>query len=193
MPDNDEERRKAIAAAYNRMYYAKNREQIAAKAHERYQKNRAEILEKRRDYIAEWHKAHPEAVLANKRRYREKNRDKLREAHRKYIRDETGALSVPYRQRLKIKTAKWRQDLETMAGRPRPKFCEVCDRPPDNGKSLHYDHCHDRGHFRGWICRGCNLTLGYVNHDPALLLKLHAYLIHTKDGAVTQSNLQTEV
>ena len=76
-----------------------------------------------------------------------------------------------------------------MAGRPRPALCEVCNRRPDPKKGLHFDHCHQRGHFRGWLCRSCNLTLGYVQDDPRILLKLVAYLARTKDGPEEQLSI----
>ena len=189
MPDNDEERRKAIAAAYNRMYAAKNPERIAANARARYEKKRDEILEKNRPRVEAWQKANPEAVREHKRRWREKNRAKIREANHKAIRDENGEITAKERKHQERNRAQRAKTMEDLAGRPRPEFCEVCGRPPDKGKSLHYDHCHQKGHFRGWICRGCNLTLGYVDHDPALLLKLHALLIRAKDGPVAQLNL----
>lgn len=38
------------------------------------------------------------------------------------------------------------------------------------------DHCHARGHTRGYICNHCNLALGHVKDDPATLVRLIAYL-----------------
>jgi hypothetical protein len=64
---------------------------------------------------------------------------------------------------------------ELAAGRPRPELCEVCGRPP--GKyALHFDHDHNTGRFRGWLCHGCNVALGMVNDDPERLRFLAQYL-----------------
>ena len=189
MPHDDEATRKAIVSAYNRMYAAKNRERIKAKTREHYLKNREAILARNRARVEAWHQENPEAVREHKRRYREKNPEKLKEAHRKYIRDENGEMTEAYKQRLQVKTAQWRQDLETMAGRPRPEVCDACGGPPDSNKGMHFDHCHRHGHFRGWLCRGCNLVLGYVKDDPDRLRKLIAYLKRTKEGAVSQFHL----
>lgn len=66
---------------------------------------------------------------------------------------------------------------EAEAGRPRPDHCEICG---DTTQKIHFDHCHQRGVFRGWICNNCNHALGCVNDDPDRLRKLIAYLERTK-------------
>lgn len=38
------------------------------------------------------------------------------------------------------------------------------------------DHCHETGEFRGLLCGLCNLGIGYLRHDPALLRAAVAYL-----------------
>lgn len=63
---------------------------------------------------------------------------------------------------------------ERTAGYARPDLCEICDEAPK--KRLAFDHCHAEGHFRGWLCSRCNLALGLVKDDPALLKKLADYL-----------------
>lgn len=63
-----------------------------------------------------------------------------------------------------------RKELE--AGRSRSHRCEVCYIV---GK-VDFDHCHKDGHFRGWICRRCNLVLGLVKDDQTLLRNLALYL-----------------
>lgn len=54
----------------------------------------------------------------------------------------------------------------------RPEKCEVCG---DGGK-ICWDHDHETGGFRGWLCNRCNRTLGFVIDDPELLRKLADYL-----------------
>lgn len=63
---------------------------------------------------------------------------------------------------------------ERAAGRPRPKVCEVCGLP--SVRTLHFDHCHKTGKFRGWLCSGCNAALGHVKDNPKTLVKLAKYL-----------------
>lgn len=61
---------------------------------------------------------------------------------------------------------------EKLAGRKASRHCEVCYRVTET----HFDHCHEKGHFRGWLCRRCNLTLGMVKDDTVLLENLSQYL-----------------
>jgi hypothetical protein len=192
MPDNTEETRRAIVSAYNREYAAKNREKIAARNRERYAKNREKLLAQSKARVKAWVEANPEARKEHKRRYREKNREKLQQAHFDYIRDENGEMTDQYKARLEVKTAKWRQGLEDVAGRPPPLVCDVCQMPPDPGRRLHFDHCHTNGHFRGWLCRSCNLALGNVQDDPILLRKLAAYLESNSEGTPVIDLLRKE-
>lgn len=62
--------------------------------------------------------------------------------------------------------------------RPKPKCCEVCG---DDKVRIEFDHCHERGIFRGWLCSHCNIILGHARDDPNRLRKLIAYLERTKD------------
>ena len=59
-----------------------------------------------------------------------------------------------------------------IAGRPRPKLCEVCGLEG----TICFDHCHVTEKFRGWICNKCNTALGMVNDNPEVLRALAAYL-----------------
>jgi hypothetical protein len=196
MADKTDKTRKAIAAASNATWRANNKEARAAymkkwEAENRDARNayKREQLLKNPELRAEnqaraeaWVQANREARKEHQRRYREKNRGKIREAGSKSIRDENGEMTAKYKARLPVKRAQRVIDLETVAGRPRPKVCDVCQKPPDPTKGLHFDHCHQRGHFRGWLCRSCNLALGNVQDDPNILRKLADYLESNADG-----------
>ena len=95
----------------------------------------------------------------------EEKREKLREANRKWAKENL----VSYRLRKK----------EEIAGRPRPEFCEICQSPATQCRwgKLAFDHCHQTGAFRGWICYRCNTILGHAHDDPEILRKLIDYLI----------------
>jgi len=169
--------------AYERAYYAKNTDKMREQARQRYREETPEQRKARDAYLKEWVKNNREARLEIQRRYREKHRAKLREANREY----TKALPKQRKQRILEKRA---IDRETLAGRPRPEVCDACGGPPDPKKGLHFDHCHTYGHFRGWLCRECNLALGNVRDDANRLLKLVAYLKRTKNGPAKQLDLQ---
>jgi hypothetical protein len=70
------------------------------------------------------------------------------------------------------------------AGRPRPSKCEICG----NSKKISFDHSHQTGKFRGWLCHRCNCVLGWAHDDPKLLRKLARYL--EKHSALVQSSDQ---
>jgi hypothetical protein len=67
--------------------------------------------------------------------------------------------------------------LREYRSKTRPETCEVCSR---KGR-IAYDHSHETGWFRGWLCNGCNLTLGLVKDDPEILRKLADYLEYHND------------
>lgn len=125
-----------------------------------------------------WRKANPEKDKAARARYREKYRETLKEKR--------NALAAKNREKELARASKWQAEnwdeikqrradrLEQLAGRPRPDVCEVCEESSD--RKLAFDHCHDNGHFRGWLCHKCNLALGLMRDNPALLKKLAGYI-----------------
>ena len=116
------------------------------------------------------------ARAAHKRWYLkdiEERRRKKRENYRKnkinlYVRDRRRAIQ------------------EATSGRPKPKCCDVCG---DDSTRIEFDHCHQRGVFRGWLCNHCNIILGRAHDDPDYLRKLIAYLERTKDFVPAQLTL----
>jgi hypothetical protein len=69
-----------------------------------------------------------------------------------------------------------RRKRERLAGRPRPDICDVCARPGYGQQGIVFDHDHNTGKFRGWLCNSCNVVLGYVQDDAERLLQLALYL-----------------
>ena len=119
------------------------------------EKNREECVERAKA----WCKANPERRREIQKAYRERNKERI--------------------SRLAREKAKAKRDEQTelLAGRPAPDRCEVCGGEESSRKQrMHYDHCHKTGKFRGWLCARCNMTLGQVEDNPELLLKLAEYL-----------------
>ena len=48
--------------------------------------------------------------------------------------------------------------------RPKPNNCELCGKLIPNNKPC-YDHDHETGQFRGWLCYGCNTGLGKLGDN----------------------------
>ena len=62
---------------------------------------------------------------------------------------------------------------EKIAGRKKPNQCEICG----SMDKISFDHDHETGKFRGWICRRCNLTIGLVKDNKELLSAIIRYLL----------------
>jgi hypothetical protein len=70
---------------------------------------------------------------------------------------------------------------ELLMGRPRPDTCEMCGNGPSGrgskpGSGICFDHDHETGAPRGWLCDRCNKVLGLVKDSPELLYDMAAYL-----------------
>ena len=60
----------------------------------------------------------------------------------------------------------------------RPDRCEVCS----STVRIVFDHSHNSGKFRGWLCNACNVALGLVNDSPSRLRELALYLERKKEA-----------
>jgi hypothetical protein len=140
------------AAEIRKASIAKKPTQYRERARARYTANREAILEKRRLALAglsaEQKAKRSEAARASSAKLRAKRPDYDR--------------------------ARWQRVVEARAGRPRPRSCELCGETPS--RVLHMDHDHGTGAFRGWLCFRCNVVLGRVRDDAALLAKMIDYL-----------------
>jgi Recombination endonuclease VII len=56
-----------------------------------------------------------------------------------------------------------------------PKRCQACKK---KSYKLQVDHCHDTNEFRGWLCRGCNSALGWMEDDPQRIVMVLDYLLN---------------
>ena len=63
--------------------------------------------------------------------------------------------------------------LKKLNPKPKDGKCEACGDTPD---VLHLDHDHTTDKFRGWVCEGCNHSMGKSNDDPEKLIKQAEYL-----------------
>lgn len=81
--------------------------------------------------------------------------------------------------------AKVRSSLKQKYGDPPKGYsCPICLRSEEevagkgNNKNGSWvlDHCHERDIFRGWLCHGCNRSLGGFNDDPEVITRALAYL-----------------
>ena len=131
-----------------------------------------------------------EARCEYNRRYREKNREKLRkqrlaweeknrEAMKKYQREYRAARREVLNAKKRLEPYDLTQaELDTMLA-VQGGTCAICDLPP-SGKGpnavLHIDHDHETGKVRGLLCQACNRGLGFFRDDPGRLIDAADYL-----------------
>ncbi len=60
-------------------------------------------------------------------------------------------------------------------------LCAICE-TPQTGKRLAVDHCHVTGKVRELLCFRCNATIGQVDDDIDMFLKMITYLQKHKKG-----------
>lgn len=128
-------------------------------------RHKEELTVYQKAYHKAYHIAHKAKLSAHRKAHDKANPEKAKTRHRTWnVKNKAQKLDWAQRRR------------EERAGRPRPDRCEVCG----NSGRIVFDHCHQRSHFRGWLCNRCNWVLGFVKDDPALLLQLAAYLKRAK-------------
>jgi hypothetical protein len=152
------------------------------------------------EHVKEWRKRFPWKRTEEARRYRAKHWPEIKERQRRWKQrniDRVRSMDAAAARRRRAdpegnrrRIAKFKAKAEArrveMAGRPRAESCELCG---EVGRTV-FDHCHAKGHFRGWICDRCNKVLGLVKDDVRLLRTMASYL-ETADGA--HNNGKTEV
>lgn len=146
-------------------------------------------MESNYEKVKAWRKLNPGKVNAQARRYRAKHpatnkkaKTKLRQKDIVKARelDKLSArrrrINNPEGQKLATETYRLKQEAKkvAIAGRSRSPYCEIC---ADEGRTV-FDHSHQKGHFRGWICDRCNKILGLVRDDISYLKALQIYLEH---------------
>jgi len=168
--------RRSEIRANERAWYQRNKERVRAKVKVRRAARRKAKPEPTAEELAFREADRRAKVREKSRRARTLNPDKAN-ARSKAWRQENPERMRALNRQAKIRSA---HAKEAMAGRPRPSACEICGR--SDGRPLHFDHCHQHGHFRGWICSQCNHALGLTGDNPDLLRKMIAYLERSPTG-----------
>lgn len=125
-----------------------------------YHNNREERIE----YSKNYKKINLETILA----YELKNKEKRIKQHREAHLLRTYGISKETFDEIFIYIQKRR--------------CMIC------GKSLEkycVDHDHKTGEFRGLVCKKCNSTMGFVNDNIFILIKMIKYLKGERYGEIT--------
>jgi len=160
-----------------------NKEEIAAYQREYQAANKARIREKQR----EWRIKNREKVVADRKAYKSANRAKLNAQQRGRSKLVQVEKPEQYRAAWKRNNARRPAKLlarnEILLGRKRPDACDACG---GNDGGIVFDHCHTKGHPRGWICDRCNIALGCVKDSPDRLRKLIVYIERNQENTSPQ-------
>jgi hypothetical protein len=157
----------------------------AVKAAAASKKYRLANLEKSKTASAIWLAANRDRVRAQKKDWERRNPGRNAEiarawyaANTEYAKAEQKKRYTPQQMAARSQVCKLAKQ-ERLAGRKKPKKCEVCEK---SHRQICFDHCHKSKKFRGWICANCNFILGLAHDDAALLDKLAAFLRDNEDG-----------
>lgn len=123
-----------------------------------------------------------EELLAAKKIYREKNKEKIAAYAKEYNRTKRKRKLEPnkpgkaYKRLYGITELDFQEMLKKQNG-----VCKICGQPETikrNGKvkRLSIDHCHKTGQVRGLLCHICNITLGKYKEEIATFQKFIDYL-----------------
>ena len=193
------EEQRAAQRAYHRAYREANREKLrqqvsarraaksadfAAYQHEYYTANKARIRETNR----EWRIKNREKVVADRKAYKSANRAKInaqeRERHHavKAEKSKTEQWIARWKRNNRRRPAKLLARNEILLGRAKPDVCDVCG----STDRIVFDHCHNKGHARGWLCDRCNIALGCAKDDVNILRKLIVYIERNRENTSPQ-------
>jgi hypothetical protein len=188
---------KAKVLEQQRSYYENNKDHVLKRSKDYYDNRKAEYAKKRKAQ-----RATPEAkekarlyriayrygprrneILENETRVRQKAMADPERRLRKNMLAVLRRKAHPDREHRKKEHNKYTSStrlakLIQLAGRPRPDVCDICGENGIKGRwsAIVFDHCHETGIFRGWLCQRCNRVLGFVHDDTDLLHKLITYL-----------------
>ena len=108
---------------------------------------------------------------------------KARHKARRAVQKATPEAKEQIKVRRKVKDLVWRAKPEKRAriianrtgtpieipNCPPSERCQCCGEIPAH--TLHLDHCHDSGRFRGWCCCSCNTGHGIMDNPKRLRLR----------------------
>lgn len=151
-----------------------------------------------------WAKRNPERVKEIKRRFRERNRERIAaeraaqfqankakkyaerqkwiDANPEMVKAQQLRRMVRSKQRKLGHALKYSYNITyeqfERLGAAQGNVCAICRQPNDTSrtKRLFVDHNHSTGRLRGLLCHACNAGLGYFREDPTLFLRAVAYL-----------------
>lgn len=127
-----------------------------------------EQQEANRQRVLKWQKENRERVNAKNRAWRAANPGKAREYELAKRAKDPERYKAYYRARQRRVSGAINPTGETRSGRCENSGCTY-EGP------LVWDHCHETGLFRGWLCDQCNKGLGHFEDRPERILGIAQY------------------
>lgn len=139
-----------------------------------------------------------EARREGRRRYIEKNRQKVNATGRRWYRENRQRMIVLARARRReqpgpIAASRWKSHLKSRHRMTPADYddllrlqdgrCAICEAPEVNcgrRRRLYVDHDHATGTVRGLLCQQCNVLLGNAQDSEDRLLAAASYLVATR-------------
>lgn len=129
---------------------------------------------KSKDYCKRYRERHSNDLAVKIRRRKRENEARKtwspeeREKHRLYMAEYRNSRKEKFRAHNRLRYTGWtaaefREALYAQQG-----CCKICGQLLELGRGatgMHADHDHATGLRRGILCRGCNLSLGYLRDD----------------------------
>ena len=123
-------------------------------------------------YQQDYYQANRERLLEKQKAYYRANREKIR-AYQKEWRTRNPRWQAFLKENARLKTRYgidiWQRErmYDNQKG-----LCAICR----IGPAEHVDHDHDSGAVRALLCFSCNIALGKLRDDPAIVDRAAAYL-----------------
>ena len=158
-----------------------------------------------------WYAKNKERHIANVDAWREKNKDKVKEYHRRYRekhreklkerinnwnkknREKTREIQKRYRERhrekikLKQKKSRIKNKYKHCEGSVEELLKEhkgLCDSCGEQTNKICVDHCHNSLVIRGLLCNNCNVGIGFFKDD---IIKLHKAIKYLEKHEATKA------
>jgi len=154
-----------------RVYRQKNLEREKARAIEYRLKHREERLA----YAKQYRLTHKEQIYSYNKEYRKTYSDTKKEKIRQQIKAYNRANSERQKSLKLSKMYGITIDDYLRILAKQNGVCAVCGKTGGQ-KCLSVDHNHNTGKVRGLLCQRCNLVLGRMEDNPALIVKLAKYV-----------------
>ena len=165
------------SARYRARHLERRRAQDRAIAARRRAKDPELANAKNREWANENRERFRELVRNAGARYRIKNKEAIKEIGKRWRTNNPGIVRAAVLRRnfgiapLQLAAAIYFQGERCAICRDRLRLGEKKQK-----STVHVDHCHRTGRFRGVLCVGCNSAIGKLNDDPCVLERAASYV-----------------